>query len=72
MMIKCNLKVIMAEMDLNQGDVADKTGLTRQTIGRYMNNEVEFFSKEVLNTLCVKLDVKIDRLLIFIPDKKSA
>lgn len=36
---KCYLKPILTERGLNNRQLADKTGLTEQTIGRYTNGK---------------------------------
>lgn len=71
MMIKCNLKVLMAMRDLNQEQLADLAGITRQTIGRYVNNKVTSYDQDILSNLCKVLKCSVGDILEYIPDKAA-
>ncbi|MFY0521433.1 helix-turn-helix domain-containing protein [Lysinibacillus sp. UGB7] len=58
MYLKSRLKILLAERDMNQKDLADKTGLTTRLISEIANNKVKMYPKEALEKIMVALDVK--------------
>nr|WP_230491927.1 helix-turn-helix transcriptional regulator [Lysinibacillus sphaericus] len=56
--LKSRLKILLAERDMNQKDLADKTGLTTRLISEIANNKVKMYPKEALEKIMVALDVK--------------
>ncbi|MFK4167678.1 helix-turn-helix domain-containing protein [Paenibacillus lautus] len=56
-MIKCNLRVLMAERKLNIQDVANKTGLSRTTISALVNENGKGIQFDTLETLCYFLKI---------------
>ncbi|EON70157.1 helix-turn-helix domain-containing protein [Lysinibacillus sphaericus] len=58
MHLKSRLKILLAERDMNQKDLADKTGLTTRLISEIANNKVKMYPKEALEKIMVALDVK--------------
>lgn len=57
MYLKSRLKVLLAERDMNQKDLADKTGLTTRLISEIANNKVKMYPKEALEKIMVALDI---------------
>lgn len=51
-MIKCRLKVLLAEHDMTQKDLGDATGIRKPTISDMCNNKTKHISIDTLNTLC--------------------
>lgn len=58
MHLKSRVKVLLAERDMNQKDLADKTGLTTRLISEIVNNKVKMYPKEALEKIMVALEVK--------------
>jgi putative transcriptional regulator len=57
MYLKSKIKVLLAERDMNQKDLADKTGLTTRLISEIVNNKVKMYPKEALEKIMVALEV---------------
>ncbi|MFJ6265571.1 helix-turn-helix domain-containing protein [Lysinibacillus xylanilyticus] len=57
MYIKSRLKILLAERDMNQKDLAEKTGLTTRLISEITNNKVKMYPKEALEKIMVALEV---------------
>lgn len=51
-MIKCNLAVIMAERNLNMSEVAEKTGIARNTLAALYHNTGKGIQFDTLDKLC--------------------
>ena len=51
-MIKCRLKVLLAEHDMSQKDLAEKTGIRAPTISDMCNNKSKQLPISALNALC--------------------
>lgn len=51
-MIKCKLKVLLAEHDMTQKDLADNTGIRKPTISDMCNNKTKHIPVDTLNKLC--------------------
>ena len=58
MYLKSRLKVLLAERDMSQKDLAEKTGLTTRLISEIVNNKVKMYPKEALEKIMVALEVK--------------
>ena len=58
MYLKSRLKILLAERDMNQKDLAVKTGLTTRLISEIANNKVKMYPKEALEKIMVALDIK--------------
>lgn len=58
MYLKSRLKVLLAERDMSQKDLAEKTGLTTRLISEIANNKVKMYPKEAIEKIMVALDVK--------------
>lgn len=57
MYLKSRLKVLLAERDMNQKDLAEKTGLTTRLISEIANNKVKMYPKEALEKIMVSLEL---------------
>ena len=55
--LKSRLKVLLAERDMNQKDLAEKTGLTTRLISEIANNKVKMYPKEALEKIMVSLEL---------------
>lgn len=51
-MIKCRLKVLLAEHDLNQKELAEQTGIRVSTISDMCNNKSKHIPLDTLDILC--------------------
>lgn len=58
MYLKSRLKVLLAERDMNQKDLAKKTGLTTRLISEIVNNKIKMYPKESLEKIMIALEVK--------------
>lgn len=69
MHLKSRLKILLAERDLSQKDLAEATGLTTRLISEIVNNKVKMYPKEALEKIMIALDVKdVGELFSFIED----
>ena len=57
MYLKSRLKILLAERDMNQKDLAERTGLTTRLISEIVNNKVKMYPKEALEKIMVALDI---------------
>lgn len=57
MYLKSRLKVLLAERDMNQKDLAEKTGITTRLISEIANNKVKMYPKEALEKIMVALEI---------------
>lgn len=48
---------MLAERDMNQKDLAEKTGLTTRLISEIANNKVKMYPKEALEKIMFALDI---------------
>lgn len=58
MYLKSRLKVLLAERDMTQKDLAEATGLTTRLISEIANNKIKMYPKESVEKIMVALDVK--------------
>ncbi|WP_017728539.1 helix-turn-helix domain-containing protein [Halalkalibacterium ligniniphilum] len=63
MIVKNNLRVLMAKHKMNIKDVAEKTGLSRTTISKLYNEQSTTIAFETIYKLCTLFDVSVDELL---------
>jgi len=69
MYIKSRLKVLLAERDMNQKDLALKTGLTTRLISEIANNKVKMYPKEALEKIMIALEIDdVGELLQFVKE----
>lgn len=57
MYLKSRLKILLAERDMNQKQLADKTGLTTRLISEIANNKIKMYPKEALEKIITALDI---------------
>lgn len=67
-MIKINLKVITAQKNVKQKDLAAVTGIRQPTLSAMNNNSVKHIPLDVLDKLCKELNCQPGDLLEYIPD----
>ncbi|WP_342578439.1 helix-turn-helix transcriptional regulator [Psychrobacillus sp. FSL K6-2843] len=66
------MKILLAERDMNQKDLADKTGLTTRLISEIANNKVKMYPKEALEKIMVALEIKdLSELLKSVKDEET-
>lgn len=63
MIIKNNLRILMAQHKLNIKDVHEKTGLSRTTISKLFNETSTTISFETIGKLCELFDCEVDELI---------
>lgn len=51
-MIKCRLKILLAEHNITQKQLSIETGVRLPTISDMCNNKTKHITVETLNTLC--------------------
>ncbi len=61
-MVKCNLSRIMGEKRLKIADVSKDTDINRGTITRMYNEEATRVDLEVVEKLCLYLDIEVGDL----------
>lgn len=61
-MVKCNLSKIMGEKRLKISDVSRDTDINRGTITRMYNEEATRVDLDVIEKLCVYLDIEVGEL----------
>lgn len=65
-MISCYLSTILGAKRLKVSDVCRGTGIARATLDRYYYDRVKSFDREVLNKLCMFLEVEPSDLLVLV------
>lgn len=65
-MISCHLSTILGAKRLKVSDVCRGTGIARATLDRYYYDRVKSFDREVLNKLCMFLEVEPSDLLVLV------
>lgn len=63
LIVKNNLRVLMAKHKMNIKDVHEKTGLSRRTISKLYNEESTTIAFETIHKLCVLFDCDVQELL---------
>ena len=48
-------------------EVASATGISRKTLYKWQNDEVEHFNNEIIDKLCDYFGVQLDELLVRVP-----
>lgn len=64
-MIYFNLEKIIKEKHINIQDIADSTGLSRNTISQILNNKAKGIQFPTLEKLLDYLDVEIQKLIVY-------
>lgn len=70
-MIKSKLKIQLAINDLNQRQLAEKTGIRPSTISAISKGTIKQFPMEALNLMCKVLNCSVGDLLEYIPDDET-
>ena len=65
-MISCHLSTILGAKRIKVSDVCRGTGIARATLDRYYYDRVKSFDREVLNKLCIFLEVEPSDLLVLV------
>ncbi|PKR86128.1 helix-turn-helix domain-containing protein [Heyndrickxia camelliae] len=63
MVVKNNLRVLMAKKGVNIQDVSDATGLSRKSISKLYNESSIQITFDVIARLCVYFDCEVNDLL---------
>lgn len=73
MYLKSRLKVLLAERDMNQKDLAEKTGLTTRLISEIANNKVKMYPKEALEKIMIALEIdNLGELFQFVQEEPKS
>ncbi|WP_394896044.1 helix-turn-helix domain-containing protein [Clostridium paraputrificum] len=68
-MIKMKLHIKLAEFKMNQKELAEKTGISKNTIGAYCNETNKHIVKEHLDIFCKLFDCKVEDIIEYTEDK---
>jgi putative transcriptional regulator len=63
MVVKNNLRVLMAKKGVNIQDVSDATGLSRKSISKLYNETSVQITFDVIARLCIYFNCEVDDLL---------
>ena len=58
-MIKCRLKILLAENDMNQRELAEKTGIRASSISEMCNNKAKHIPIETIDKICEIFDCDV-------------
>ena len=61
-MIKCRLRVLLAEKEMNQKELAEKTGVQPMTINKMYNNNIVRVPLDAIDKICGVLQCEISDL----------
>ena len=67
-MIKIRLKVILAENEMTQKELAEKTGIRPPTISAIANNTAKHLPIDVIDKICRTLNCSVGELITYIPE----
>ncbi|MGP1405270.1 helix-turn-helix domain-containing protein [Filifactor alocis] len=70
-MIKIHLSKILGEKRITQKELADKTGIRPATIHEIYHELIDRINLEHLNKICKVLNIKVEDVLEYTPDKNS-
>lgn len=70
-MIKIHLSKILGEKRITQKELADKTGIRPATIHEIYHELIDRINLDHLNKICKVLNIKVDDVLEYTPDKNS-
>jgi len=70
-MIKIHLSKILGEKRITQKELADKTGIRPATIHEIYHELIDRINLEHLNKICKVLNIKVEDILEYTPDKNS-
>lgn len=67
-MIKMKLHIKLAEFKMNQKELAEKTGISKNTIGAYCNETNKHIVKEHLDIFCKLFDCKVEDIIEYVKE----
>ena len=70
-MIKFKLKVLLAINDMNQKELAEKTGIRAPTISAICTNSIKEIPVGVLDKICTVLNCQPGELMEFLPNENG-
>ena len=70
-MIKFRLKVLLAINDMNQKELAEKTGIRAPTISAICTNSIREIPVGVLDKICTVLNCQPGELMEFLPNENG-
>lgn len=68
-MIKFRVKVVLAQREMTQKELAEKTGIRPPTISAICTGSIKHLPVEALNKICEVLDCQPADLMEYIPEK---
>ena len=68
-MIKIHLSKLLGERRITQAELANRTNIRPATINEMYHELIERINLEHLNSICKVLDIEVEDLLEYIPDK---
>jgi DNA-binding Xre family transcriptional regulator len=77
MIVRNRLKELIIEkmrrenVIIKEADVARATGMTRQNVNKWMNNQIKMYSAEAINSLCGYLDCSVGDLIVRIGNNEE-
>jgi len=69
--IRTRLRVLLAERNLKQYELAEKAGISKNTVSAFINDKWDRISRDVLWSICRALDCQPGDLLADVPDDKA-
>ncbi len=70
-MIKSRLKILLAEHDMSQKELAGKTGIRPSTISDICNSKMKHIPVNILNDLCKLFSCQVGDIFQYIDNEKS-
>ncbi|MDB2089337.1 helix-turn-helix transcriptional regulator [Clostridium paraputrificum] len=67
-MIKIKLHIKLAEFKMNQKELSEKTGISKNTIGAYCNETNKHIVKEHLDIFCKLFDCKVEDIVEYVKE----
>lgn len=71
MIVKNNLRILMAKHKMNIKDVHERTGLSRTTISKLYNDESTTIAFETIYKLCVLFNCEVQDLIFLDENEKG-
>ena len=68
-MIKFKVKVMLAQKEMTQKDLAEKTGIRPPTVSAICTGSVKHLPVEALNKICAVLECQPADIMEYIPDE---
>lgn len=72
MMIKSNVRMLMAERELNIVQLSLKVGVSRQSLSKLINNQIKQFDADVLDKLCTYFKCGVGDILKHVSEEQTA